>query len=52
MTEQERAKADDIHITPMFGLPHRESSLCWCRPRLDYADAQTGRQVWVHEPSN
>ena len=27
---------------------HLNSSKCWCVPVLDYEDAETGNQVWVH----
>jgi hypothetical protein len=22
--------------------------LCWCMPRLEYVDPETGNEVWVH----
>lgn len=27
---------------------HKESSDCWCSPRLDYRDPVTGVEVWEH----
>lgn len=29
-------------------LEHLENSDCWCAPRLDYQDPETGVCVWVH----
>jgi hypothetical protein len=27
---------------------HLPSPLCWCCPRLEYVDPETGNEVWVH----
>jgi hypothetical protein len=27
---------------------HLPSPLCWCMPRLEYVDPETGNEVWVH----
>lgn len=27
---------------------HIENRACWCQPTLEYKDAYTGSEVWVH----
>ncbi len=37
----------DIHVMPDDGK-HECSKDCFCLPRLDYVDTETGKRVWVH----
>lgn len=41
-------KAPDIHVMPNDGK-HAESPECFCAPRLDYTNPDTGVKVWVHK---
>ena len=36
------------HVYPLYGRPHEASSRCWCEPRIDYKDPETGALIWVH----
>lgn len=38
-----------VHTMPTYGKEHSESKDCWCMPTLDYQDADTGCQHWVHK---
>ena len=40
---------NDIHTVPCWGLPHAESSKCWCEPVCTYSDPETGRSCWLHK---
>jgi hypothetical protein len=31
---------------------HADSADCWCNPRLDYVDPETGNEVYVHSKPN
>lgn len=36
------------HIMADKGREHWLGPECWCFPRLDYVDPDTGIEVWVH----
>jgi hypothetical protein len=39
----------EYYLEPWYFYPdHLNSSDCWCEPELEYEDAETGNQVWVH----
>lgn len=42
-TEQSPVSAKRAHVA---------SPDCWCKPTLDYRDAETGREHWVHHEQN
>ena len=29
-------------------VEHMPSPLCWCFPRLEFVDPETGNEVWIH----
>lgn len=41
--------ACEVHY---LGKGHIMSSDCWCFPRLDYKDPETGNEIWVHHQPN
>lgn len=43
--------AEPIHVYPTGDeKPHDTSSRgqCWCKPRLNYVNPDTGCELWVH----
>lgn len=38
----------DLHVVPNSEPEHVPDRDCYCCPRLDYQDPETGRRVWVH----
>lgn len=35
-----------------LGEGHVMTPECWCFPRLDFKDPETGNEVWVHHQPN
>lgn len=35
-----------------LGKDHEMSPQCWCFPRLEFKDPETGNEVWVHHQPN
>lgn len=40
---------NDIHTVPTEGKEHEATKHCWCEPRLDYVDEETGVRHYVHK---
>lgn len=40
--------SDELHVMPNDGK-HQESRDCFCEPKLDHVDEETGREVWLHK---
>lgn len=45
---QTLADKEEQTPTPSEGEGHVMTPLCWCFPRLDFKDPETGNEVWVH----
>lgn len=41
----------DVRVHYM-GEGHIMSDTCWCFPRLEFKDPETGNEVWVHHMPN
>ena len=39
----------NVHTIPANGKTHKESKDCWCEPRLDYENEETGIKHYVHK---
>ena len=46
--EEDAELPDRFHVLPLFGRQHEASELCWCAPRLEHENPDTGAQVWLH----
>jgi len=39
---------DIFHVMPLFGREHECSTDCWCNPKMEFENPDTGAQVWSH----
>lgn len=39
---------DHFHVVPLFGREHESSAKCWCGPKMEHENPDTGAQVWLH----
>jgi hypothetical protein len=46
--EQTHIPSEPVVRTHYLGEGHVMTPLCWCFPRLDFKDPETGNEVWVH----
>lgn len=47
---------DPLHVMPEFGRKHEASPRCWCRPRVERKNPQTGEEhaapLYIHKLEN
>jgi hypothetical protein len=41
--------SERIHVYPLGKPEHEQSSACWCEPKLDFKDKESGNEVWIHK---
>ena len=46
------AHYSEIKKPEEYSPMHIDTKFCWCEPELDFADIETGNQLWIHRETH